>query len=357
MLIELEKLKEIKPVDPTVVYAENRLKDRLSDKTTNYRENHITQSTFPISATYERQSTYFHMNYLKYLDIAYYSHLGVVFSPDILWFTLLNELASIIKKDPKEYKRLFSETEEKQTIIMVTTNPSVIPLPDLIDSLKTLVPTDVSLFLPEFSTTNQMAQIAQYSAFADAVSPYYDYCCLSCGIPSVKIMGTSMDYATICGNWIKIGKLFNTHADYFERVEKILNKILVDTSPEFWKKMFYMERCGSGGQQDIYGWFSELFFEQPKNFRFTDNFPSSISKVEYTGDGRNYQMFNGIFSSLIEDKMLIPCFGNIIYEKQDKPTITKQTNVITGIVKERTVKEMVDKFKETPSNKEPVLDS
>src|SRR3990167_9458970 len=133
---------------------------------------------------------YRHTNYLEYLQMAWGSHHGIILSPDIFWFILLNESASHIKDNSEHYRSLFTtakEGEGKTKIIVPTLDPQLISLDLIADELKKLVPTDIDIFIPKFSTSTPASAFAFKSAFADAMSPYYDYMMLLCGISKIQL--------------------------------------------------------------------------------------------------------------------------------------------------------------------------
>ena len=97
----------------------------------------------------------------------------------MIWFDLLCELSLLTKKNPKTYRSLFSETEEKQEISVLTDDPELIPMTSIMAELKGRVPTDTALFSPRFTTSTEKSIFANSVAFADAVSPYYNYSVVS----------------------------------------------------------------------------------------------------------------------------------------------------------------------------------
>lgn len=308
----------------------DRFINNLTDMKVNvdYKNNKKTfmQSQFAVKTDLE--GTVYHKNYLSYLEIAWASHFGVKFSPDILWYSLICELASIVKKDAEKYRYLFTDSNEKKNIVVQTDDPVEIPIHLVIGQLYDLVPTDVDIFLPSFSTTTSKARDAEMVAFADMVSPYYNYMMLSCGIPYIEVLGSEKDYLLIGECWNKIAGLFKTHEEYFERVSKTLSDILQNLdNVEFWKKMFYLEKCGSGSQTETYGWFTDLYLEEPK-LRYIGNFSTHVSQVEYKElfSQREFLLKTGIFSSKIEDGFLNPDFGKVILEKRSPVTTETQLN-------------------------------
>jgi len=261
-----------------------------------------------------------HNNYLSYLEMAWKSHYGVILTPDIFWYTLVCEIAEVVKEDPEKYRNLFTTAPSKTEIIVLTDSLTVLPLGTIIDRLKELVPDKFAdSFLQGFSTTTERSKFAQYAAFADAVSPFYNYGMYLCGIPFVRLDGEKDDWLKIRKAWGEIVKAFQPKGlvKYFDRVAEIIDGIVGHfggTGIDF-KDMFTLERCGSGGQVEADGWFTRLFRKQPE-LRCTYNFSTHVSKVNYKNltTGKNFQMQQGLFMSAVADDMLLPEFGQVIFE-------------------------------------------
>lgn len=257
----------------------------------------------------------YHKNYLDYLSRCWADHLGVVFTPDILWYTLLGELVLIVQKDVEKYRHLFSEKKEKQDIKIQTGDLIVMPLSLLIEELKDKVPTNTESFLPEFSTSTNRSKHAMRAMFCDMCSPYYNYMMFCCGIPAVDVRGEESDYQKIADNWNRLSDLFDEQ-DYFYKVKSILQDVVKKKEDNtFWKNMFHLERCGSGSQVEVKGWFSRLFKEYPQ-IGFPENFSTHVAKVSYEqlNTKKKYEMFDGLFYSHMNGDFLEPRFGFVVYE-------------------------------------------
>lgn len=264
----------------------------------------------------------FHTNYLEYLEIAWANHLGVTITPDTFWFTLLCEATSIIGDDVEKYRKFFTKSSGKTEIVVNTNSATVLPLDQIMGQLRVLVPDGLAThFLPDFSTTDARAREARYAAFADAVSPYYNYSMLMCGIPAVRLEGGYDDWQLLKKSWMALADVFSgTAAKYCKRVSEIIQSILGQFAvpdPEFLKKIFYLKRCGSGHQTEAFGWYTELFRKAPKSTRYVENFSSHVAKVAYKNltTGQEFEMRQGLFTSKIENGFLKPTFGRLIFQK------------------------------------------
>jgi hypothetical protein len=260
----------------------------------------------------------YHLNYLEYLQMAWSSHYGVVLNPDIVWNTLLCEVAGIVAKNPEDFRKFFTKSTEKKGITV--SGYSRLDLTQVFDALKGLVPDGLEkVLVPDFSTTNSAARSAHRAAFADLVSPYYSYMTFMCGIPYVDLRGTPEDWRMISSLW-NIVKSMPVSRDYHECVSNTLNNLesqLSAPNPSFFRNMFSSVSCGSGGETQVYGWFSQLFHEQPKGYKKACNFSTLASTVEFKNldTQREFVMRQGLFCSRLEDDLLVPAFASVVFEK------------------------------------------
>lgn len=265
--------------------------------------------------------TYRHKNYLSYLQMAWGSHYGVVISPDIFWHIALSEMGTHIKDNSDHYRSLFTTSDEKVNILVPTADPQLIDLNLIVAGLRNLVPTDVDLFLPEFTTTTASSSLAFMAVFADAMTPYYSYSMFRCGIPKIKILGFKSDWEIIINQLTTLKGLLNKNVEmtnYFNGVIEVANKIAsnYDTvDADFLKDIFSLERCGSGGQVEVLGWITKLFMKVP-SIRYVGNYPTCVAQVPYKFEDTNqdFELSYGLFSSNEEDGYLIPDFGFVINE-------------------------------------------
>lgn len=290
---------------------------KLHDRNFNYSKQLLTQSLFYAADDLPFGVAY-HKNYLDYLTACWKDHLGIVITPDILWYTLLCEVASLVKSDPEKYRHLFSCSEEKQEVTVITA-AVVMPLDLLIDALKELVPADIGKFFPEFSTSTPRSQHAFRTTFCDAISPYYQYSTMMCGFPFIDIRGTEDDYNLLNQKWKEITELLGSEDPWFQTVQQTIeNCIHRRTDAEWWKAMISVERCGSGSDIKVFGWFPDLFRMKPEE-PYPKNFPTCVSRMEYKNLSTNrfYVMQEGLFSSTMDGDALVPEFGFVVHQKLD----------------------------------------
>ena len=61
-----------------------------------------------------------HKNFMEYLMVAYSNHFSVEISPDVIFYTILCEIADTIKKHPEKYRYIFTSAGEKTPIIGIS---------------------------------------------------------------------------------------------------------------------------------------------------------------------------------------------------------------------------------------------
>ena len=258
----------------------------------------------------------YHDNYLCYLEKCWADHQVAVVTPDIFWNMILCELAQVVVKSPEKYRALFTDSDDKKEIVVYTSDPYVIPLDSIIGELKRLVPTNVDEFLPTFSTSTIRSTFAQYAAFADMCSPYYNYSMFCCAIPAIDVRGTSEDWYKIVDHIETLRQYFPDLSAYFKIIHTLFTAIAIDSSKLYvWENMFNLEKCGSGSQVEVVGWITKLFVERPK-LAYSRNFSTHISKVKYKNlnTDKKYTMSQGLFFSNLIDGILVPEFGYIVNE-------------------------------------------
>lgn len=79
--------------------------------------------------------TLVHQNYMHYLTLCWANHFSAIISPDIVFYTILCEIADEIKDNPEKYQHLFTHSSEKVTLMTFTFDVKKINLNDLIKSI------------------------------------------------------------------------------------------------------------------------------------------------------------------------------------------------------------------------------
>lgn len=265
--------------------------------------------------------TVFHNNYLDYLSKCYSSHNGIIVKPDYIWYTILCEMAVIVKNEPEKFRKIFTDSNIKKEVSVFTDHPVVMPIDTLIEEVFKLIPSELkkSDILLDFSTLTKKSIFGLSTAFLDAVSPYYNYSMYMCGYNKINVFGVVGDYQLIVDSMLRLVSIFEgTHiTTYFAKCLVTLNAIIDNfDDKEFWKNIFYVTYCGSGHQEEAEGWFKDLFDVYP-DVAYVSNFSSHISVIKYKNldTGKSYEMKSGILSSVESSDYLVPDFEFYINEK------------------------------------------
>ncbi len=284
----------------------------------------------PKKNPYKRSGTYessingsvYHKNYLEYLQMCWSHHYGIIVTPDILWHLYLCEISAMVNEYPEDFRSIFasnSKEDGKTTICIPTSIPGKIDLDLLINEIQKNSPVDVNTFIIKFTTTNLISELAMNAAFCDMVSSFFEYTSMSCGISKLKLYGNEEDYEKLYTHAKMISELFSKtlNADYFNKAAETFKQILnayKNNDIEFWRNIFEIIRCGSGGEMAVGGWIGKLLFNSEyHNNEFASNL---VSVVKYSDQptGRKFEKHVGLFSSNIEDDYLCPEFSHIDIE-------------------------------------------
>jgi hypothetical protein len=324
MLITLDPA--LQPETRSIEYSKGKGYENFisgfSDAKYDYQSKKTTQTLFPVDDNI--LGDYYHQNYLSYLARCWSMHLGAILTPDIIWYSLLCEITSIVAADPEKFRHLFTDSAEKKDISIDNGGSHVLPMDEVMKRLETLVPAELAKdLMGDFSTSTRRSKLAQYAAFADLVSPYYNYFTFACGIPSVDLRGTKEDWQDVARRWTLARDKGLVEGQYAETVQGVIGDIVANSDtpdPEFFKTMFTAQRCGSGGEIAVNGWFTKFLRVQPEGIRKPENFASHVAIVNYhnLSNKKDYVMKSGILSSRIKDEFLEPEFGRIIFEKSSE---------------------------------------
>ena len=270
-----------------------------------------------------------HGSFLYTLSNAYSHHQSVSFAPHDLWYVLLTEIARMVEKTPEEFRSIYTKSPEKIEILVPTNDPTYLPLDLIISELTRLVPVDISLFIPEFSTHTDNSRVACMAAFADAAKSFYSYMTFCCGIKSLEVRGTVNDWKMFKYNLGEIKKLFESAkparsigtsiGTWLTKVEDRIQNIIDSLNggdTEFYRDIFSTTRVGSGGELNVNGWFgSEFFRESGSNPKIT-NYPNTWSLVPFKNvdTGRTFTDAFGCFYSTNNNGMRTPHYDRFTFE-------------------------------------------
>lgn len=261
----------------------------------------------------------YHLGYLRYLEACWKDHLPAVISPDIVWQMILCEIALVVKSSPAQFAELFTTTPgQKQEILVPTDVIDEINVDLVIETLRRCVPTNVDAFLPKFTTSTPMSQLSFNVAFADMVSPYYNYGTFMCGIPRIKVLGTPEDWGKMYAKLEELKRAFAGHGTLIKYLSRCCERVAlieVKDSSEMWSKMVNIQPCGSGSQHELSGWIMD-FVMCVKPGTQMEGLPNHVGQMDWTNieSKRKFRLRAGVTRSKVVDGFLVPEFQAFSWE-------------------------------------------
>lgn len=268
----------------------------------------------------------YQVNYLELMSNAYSAHRKIEIAPHDLWFIVLSELAAVIKNNKEQVRHLFTTSTEKKTIQVYTNDVTKIDLTQVVDQLRALVPTDINLFVPEFSTHTPESRLACYAGLCDAMKVYYNYMTYCCGLPELRITGTKEDWLLFheCLEELSKDKLLGIVPgvkQWLYTVQTIVIEFIHVTGgrpPDlsFWQDVFSKKNVGSGGDFVISGWITKLFMYKPDMFKL-ENFSAALATVPYKNvdTGREFTAVYGALKGIrTEDGFMKAGYAGLVFE-------------------------------------------
>ncbi len=271
----------------------------------------------------------YQVNYLELMSNAYSAHRKIEIAPHDLWFIVLSELAAVIKANKDRLRHLFTTSAEKKTIQVDTNDVTKLDLNLVVAQLRDLVPTDIDVFVPDFSTHTPESRLACYAGLCDAMQVYYSYETRACGLPELRITGSKEDWLLfhsclqkLSGNDL-LGNIPGVTKWLYEVQAIILEFVHVTgvQAPDlsFWKDVFSKNNVGSGGEFVISGWITKLFMYKPNMFKL-ENFSAALATVPYKNvdTGREFTAVYGALKGIrTEDGFMKAGYTGLVFEHMD----------------------------------------
>jgi hypothetical protein len=309
---KLEKIEGL-PKNNSIKYLVGQIQRRLGE---NYK---------PVGS-YLSAETVKQLGFVGVLSRAYSLHEKLEIAPHDIWYLILSEIALIIKGNEQVCRPLFTRDPENKIDISVPVDDvTQINLRAIIAHLRVLVPVDIDIFIPKLSNITPEAQTSLYAALADGVSGYYSYSTFCCGLPEIRLTGTQEDWITLYNSARSINGLFTSvnfreAAEYMDKVSQTLHSIVASFDKQdldFWKNIFTQENIGSGGELEINGWITSLYWDLTSP-RKLENFMVNNTVVPYKNleTGRKFKGVFGAFETFrTEDDFLRTGYSQIVFEE------------------------------------------
>lgn len=259
-----------------------------------------------------------HSGLIQYIYIAWAKELGVILSPDMLFFTIISEFQCEIFHNPETYRKLFTDSQTKKMIII-----NALTVDSLMSVLSNLAPNHELFDLvtkTTFSTAPAFFDKIMGITFADMASPFYEYCMTRCGIPKISIEGTREDWNKLSISIEKLQTILKNMSNKMDKyletviqtIKNIINATFVNPDIQFLKNIFNYRKnpiCFSGHSPVVTkGWIRNFYLDTPGEI---SEYRSHLNCLAYNDkdDPENilyYYYASGLTSSYIVDGFLRP---------------------------------------------------
>ncbi len=208
---------------------------------------------------------------------AFAKHLGVIFSPDMIWLVIMQGVSQHVAtgSHSEKYRNVFVAHKDKIDLKILDNNlikgswKQNDRWVDIVQNFSNQVSEHLSgesaqsTLNTTFSTTGKHERIAQIMTFMDICKHYFTYTvCTECGISDIELLGNKQDWVKIRDSLSILDELELT--EWKVQLQKLLQKFIdvfddkVDLP--FWQNIYKKNSGrGSGSPVTVTGWINKLF--------------------------------------------------------------------------------------------------
>lgn len=244
--------------------------------------------------------------------ICYATHRPLVLSPDVIALVINQQMTSIIRNNPEEFRGKFVAFDDTKELVVDSDTDLLDPETDWmrifndiyskIQNNATLV--DTSVWLNNYSTTHDEERIASIATLMGTLESYFQYTVRHyiCGIPEITLLGTIDDWEKLL---VKIGHMktlgFETWHSWLQPIIKeFIRTARGYPNMKFWKRVvmdnsdeFKIERTCNPVRSKITGWcrsFFPLFHSDSGRIDLNSSTNYTVHSSEVMRVGFNYHM-------------------------------------------------------------------
>ncbi|KAF5007058.1 hypothetical protein FDECE_6603 [Fusarium decemcellulare] len=238
------------------------------------RSQRIMQSSFSRRELRESHVTPSENGFFWAAYHAYSTHHHLTIRPEDVWFSILTQLSFYIVKNAEKLRSFFVEHEgQKELEVMDEGSLEYANFGALAVRMTGLIEKNVkdpelrAWVMPEFSTTTDTDKVVAAILFMGVMQKYFTYkMSLTCGIPSVTLLGEVSDWEIILSRLDKLEQLGDEPTKFAEMLRPIIRHMILSftepTSPkvlDFWNTIATHNPVGSG-TDFISGWMTAFCF-------------------------------------------------------------------------------------------------
>jgi hypothetical protein len=305
----------------------------------------IIQSSIPQSTFNESRITPSNNGFVKAAWEAYSQHHHLTIRPDDIWFAILSQLNFYINAHAEDLRDYFVAHEgKKELIIKDVGSINTVDFGLFARRMTGLIQQNVKdpnlrdWIMPTFSTTTVDDRTTAAVLMMGSLQAYFAYTSyLTCGIPSVTLLGERGDYEDILERLDKLDELGPEATDWAVLLRPILRKFIASFDDaktaevqEFWSKIAHWR--GGSGISYLSGWLTafcfwrndgqSLYYEPPKF-----NSANTPNRVANTRGGK-YQLDGVTYHSI--DTHDIPSGFASVPVKVDDNGVVHRTKMVAG---------------------------
>lgn len=293
-----------------------------------------------------------HAGFVYYLHQCWAKEIGACLRPDMFWYTIVSELSKMVLDNVEDFRHLFSDSDEKKDIIVLTNDETDINVEILIKQMRDVIKDKD--FLNTICNTQFDSQVpnsnkAILMTFACMATPYFNYMSTSCGIPHLRVEGSQHDWEKLynaCKDLRKFQPKSTSRfgmdgSDYLKYIDRITNlvgtiifysfdvkiqavTIIGKNKTDFFNGVFHYgknTRCGSGHDAAIVqGWIKDLYFNSWDRDLYKFNTHINYVPYENIETKRMFCQVTGLTYSLAnsDTNTLHAQYGFVKYEVLDR---------------------------------------
>ncbi|KAG5796687.1 hypothetical protein H9Q69_004261 [Fusarium xylarioides] len=238
------------------------------------RRQKIIQSSFSFNGSLEENHVMLSRNGLVWSSFhAYSTHHHLTIRPEGIWFAVITQLSVYINVNSKKMRNYFvSHGGQKKLKVISSASLHTADFGNLAQQMTIEIAKNIKdpslreWVLPSFSTTTDSDRIVGSVLLMGALQQYFSYTMtLTCGIPSVTLLGEVTDYEDILKRLDKLDEMGEEPIQFAKLLRPILrNMILSFTQPSdpsihtFWNQIADMNH-GSGSNM-MTGWITAFCY-------------------------------------------------------------------------------------------------
>ncbi|KAF4960900.1 hypothetical protein FSARC_10331 [Fusarium sarcochroum] len=226
---------------------------------------------------------------------AYSQHHHLTIRPEDVWFAILTQLSFFINANAEDLRAFFVDHEgQKELEVIEGGTVHTVNFGALAERMAGLVSKNVkdpelgSWVMPNFSTTTDTDRVVASVLFMGAMQKYFSYSMsLTCGIPSVTLLGDISDWQEILSRLDRLEQLGDEPTQFAEMLRPILNHMIRSfeqpNDPKvvrFWNTIATRNPVGSGTDY-ISGWITAFCFWNDKGEVKRRRIPNVLGKISY----------------------------------------------------------------------------